>query len=194
MSLRKIQPLPPQDYLNLLFSYNSEIGVLRWVKNFNFEELLKRYNWSIRRCKVSQTKLSGEIAGHTFKSSSGAMSIQLRLDTKSYYVHRVIWKLVYGEDPEIVDHINGNSLDNRIINLRSVTNLENSRNSKKSRNNTSGITGVSYSKNTSKYEAYIWDNFLKINLGLFTDKEEARIAREKAECDLHYHKNHGRNN
>lgn len=193
MSLKKIQELPSQDYLKMLFSYDPDTGILKWADRLPIE-LLTKYNWSSRRYKRITTSCAGLEAGHEFKTTSGAMSRQLRLDYVSYYVHRIIWKLVYGEDPELIDHIDGDPLNNRLVNLRNVSNIENCKNSKLFCTNTSGYVGVSFNKVTNKHEAYIWENYKKINLGHFEDKEVAIQARKDAASDLNYHENHGRNN
>jgi hypothetical protein len=55
--------------------------------------------------------------------------VYLYVDGKQYAAHRIIWKLHTGEDPiEVIDHINGDKSDNRIVNLRDVSHLENARN------------------------------------------------------------------
>jgi len=70
----------------------------------------------------------------------------IKLDGAKYAVHRVVWAVVNGEWPEsIIDHINRDTTDNRIENLRIVTPLGNSKNKSRARNNTSGINGVDYS-------------------------------------------------
>lgn len=188
MSLKKINELPDYELLKLLFKYES--GKL--IRNKIDENLLHITGFTIRTLRKWNSTLAGLEAGHEFTTTSGARTKQVRINGKMYYAHRVIFKLCTGEEPDLIDHINGDSLDNRLENLRSVDNTTNSRNSKRNKNNTSGVTGVSWSKLLNKWEAYIWDNSVKINLGLFSDLNEAISVRKKAEQRLNYHENHGR--
>jgi len=113
---------------------------------------------------------------------------RVRFDGEPYQTHRIIWKLLYGEDPAEIDHINGNRSDNRITNLRSVCHYENMRNMKKMPSNSSGVTGVFWCKDRSKWGAFIG----KKNLGRFDRFEDAVAARKQAEEEYGYHPNHGR--
>ena len=80
-----------------------------------------------------------------------------------------------------VDHINGNTLDNRRQNLRICTNSANLRNGRIRTNNISGFTGVGFNKNRNKWEARIKVKYKQINLGRFDSKQMAIKARKKAE-------------
>ena len=80
-----------------------------------------------------------------------------------------------------VDHIDRNPLNNRKYNLRKATVFENNRNKRKNKLNTSGIIGVSWDKESLKWRSYINFNKKQIKLGRFTNKNDAIIARLKAE-------------
>lgn len=97
---------------------------------------------------------------------------------KRIYMHRVINNTPKGL---ITDHINRNTLDNRRENLRTVSRAGNQRNHKLFSHNTSGYNGVSWSKIMRKWEAYIWRDNKKINLGFFKNPGLAYSARLKGE-------------
>lgn len=119
--------------------------------------------------------------------------IYIRMSNKRYAAHRLLWKLYFNEEPNgQIDHIDGNKTNNKKENLRIVTNVENSRNAKMNSKNTSGVTGVSFCKKSNKWFASIRVNYIKKNLGLYKNKEDAIAARKNAEKEFLFHTNHGR--
>ena len=76
-----------------------------------------------------------------------------------------------------VDHINLNTLDNRLCNLRIVTHQQNQCNQPLQKNNTSGVSGVSYYPPRKKYRARIKIGQHDIHLGYFEVFEQAVQAR-----------------
>jgi hypothetical protein len=112
---------------------------------------------------------------------------------KLYKAHRLIFLYVYGRLPDNdIDHINGKPLDNRIENLRDVTQQENNKNKRKQSNNTSGHVGVYWHKRTEKWVARIWVDGVQKNLGRFNVLEDAVAARQAASIKHGFHDNHGR--
>jgi hypothetical protein len=94
---------------------------------------------------------------------------------KNYLLHRFIMRVTNGK--YYVDHINHDIIDNRKSNLRVVTPSQNNMNMPIRKNNTSGVKGVSWSKQKNKWHARI----MKKNLGFFDDIKEAEKARKEAE-------------
>jgi hypothetical protein len=85
---------------------------------------------------------------------------------------------------KVVDHINGNKLDNRKSNLRICTQQDNCRNRCVQSNNKSGYKGVSFNKEKQKYEACICIDKKTIHLGLFNSAIDAAIAYKNSETKL----------
>ena len=159
-----------------IFDYDSVSGDILWKKT--------RYKSRI-----------GKLAGNLNKGGYRELSVTAPGTNKKQrmYAHRVAWLLTHGKWPEKhIDHINGNKTDNRLVNLREVTNQENHKNMKRHAGNKSGSTGVYWSKATSKWQAYICIDGKQTYLGVYADLEEAIKAREDAEIMAKYHKNHGR--
>lgn len=91
-----------------------------------------------------------------------------------------------GEDPPaLVDHIDGDRLNNSWNNLRLANKSENMANRVPPKNNTSGFKGVSYSRSRRKYEVHIMKNRRRQFLGRFTTLSEAAAAYEVAALELH---------
>lgn len=94
------------------------------------------------------------------------------------YLHRHLLSAPKGME---VDHINGNTLDNRRSNLRVCTHRENIRNKKTPSHNKSGYKGVSYSARYKKYMVCIKMNGKTLHLGGFADpKEGYEVYKAKA--------------
>ena len=80
----------------------------------------------------------------------------------------------------VVDHINSNKLDNRLENLRLISNRENLILGKSLKNKTSKYTGVSFFKRDKKWRASIMINGKINNLGFFKDEYQAHLAYQNA--------------
>ena len=160
-----------QEYLKSLLDYNPETGKFIWrVNNKNY---------------VKSGSEAGWIDSYGYRV--------IGIDKKGYKGHRLAWLWYYGTLPEDqIDHINHNPDDNRIENLREVSNQENHKNLSRPRNNTSGHVGVHWCKKAKKWCASIQPNGKKIYLGYFKEKEDAIKTRKEAEAKYKFHKNHGR--
>lgn len=79
-----------------------------------------------------------------------------------------------------VDHINGNSLDDRKANLRPCTRVENMRNRWGSSKSRTGVKGVSWNPANRNWNAQIGLAGKKVHLGCFKTAEEAKRAYDDA--------------
>jgi hypothetical protein len=101
---------------------------------------------------------------------------------KSIRMHRVI--LGY-TGKLVVDHINGDSLDNRKKNLRICSHRDNIINSGMRKNNTSGFKGVTWREKNHRWVVTIQTGERQIEIGTFVDKIEAAIAYNDAAKKYH---------
>lgn len=169
-----------QDYLKSRLNYNPETGVFVW----------KRVAENNRFDKTWNTRFAGLEAG-CLRSSGGVNYMKIYIDGTPYQSHRLAWIYSYGEEPKCIDHINGNPLDNRLLNLRNVTQKTNARNQKMNKTNSSGFAGVSWCKNKKKWMAQIKVNQKTKFLGYFANISDAVKARVDAEVYFDFHPNHG---
>lgn len=108
------------------------------------------------------------------------------------YEHRIIWIWMTGEQPDTIDHIDGNGLNNKWSNLRSVKFSDNGKNQKKHVTNTSGYAGVSYRKDSGKWRARLMVDEKSISFGAFLTPEAANDARLQAINHYGFCHNHGK--
>lgn len=129
--------------------------------------------------KIWNTKTGYVLKGYKYKD--GYIGVALCIDGVLFrkLIHVLVAK-TFLENPKnkpCVDHINGDTSDNRLANLRYATIIENGRNRKMSSRNTSGIKGVSFDKKSGRWHARIQIDGIRVHLGLFKTKEEAQNAR-----------------
>ena len=123
-------------------------------------------------------RLAGSVAG--FLDSKGYM--QVGVLKRQYSAHRLAWLYIYGTWPKNqIDHINRNRSDNRIANLRDVTNQQNMCNAGDFSTNSSGRKGVYWDKRDSRWRACIVNKGRYLSLGYFGTQAEAVAARVAAE-------------
>ena len=130
------------------------------------------------RRESAGNRLAGSVAG----SLSSQGYIRVWVLKRHYMAHRLAWLYVYGTWPKHdIDHINRNRSDNRIANLRDVTNQQNMCNAGDFSTNTSGRKGVYWDKRDSRWRACIVNKGRYLSLGYFGTQAEAVAARVAAE-------------
>lgn len=121
-------------------------------------------------------------------SSKGHRYTRITISGKHHYAHRLAWVYVHGDAPTLhIDHINRDSTDNRLENLRQVNRSQNGQNAKLSSANSSGYRGVSIDKRRNKWVAYINLNRRKKHLGCFDNIADAARAYAIAAAKIHTH-------
>ncbi len=167
---------------------NSKLSLDRAKILFNYDPVNGKLYWSDFALSESKRRLKKD--GGLGSLARGYLD--LRVDRKLYKVHRLIWFIHYGEWPKNqIDHINGITTDNRICNLRDVTNQENQKNRGLGKNNTSGFLGVHKSKNSGKWFASVTINGVTKRKGPYKDKQKAIDERSRMSRENGFHENHG---
>lgn len=124
-------------------------------------EKINRYKWSLTK-------------GHIATKDK---------NNKTIYLHRYLLDVT--DKNVIVDHIDGNPLNNKRNNLRIGTQELNARNHGICSTNTSGVTGVTWDKQRSKWAAQIVYKNKNHHLGRFNDFDDAVKARKDAEIKFY---------
>ena len=104
----------------------------------------------------------------------------VKVDGKQILVHRIIYEMHHGPIPEgmQIDHSNGVRDDNRIENLRVVTNAENNQNRR-------DANGFHFNKRNGKFQAYIKLDGKQVHLGYHETPVDARAAYLRAKREYH---------
>lgn len=166
--------IPSQERLLALLEYDPTTGVIAW----------RRREWIDRRGRAKAFRHGGKIAGHQRRDGKRVLSV----DGHLLLAHRVIWKLVTGQEPDCIDHINGDCTDNRFHNLRNCSQADNNRNVARRSDNLSGHSGVRFRTERGCWIAVLAGKWI----GSFGTKEEALEARRKAQAAEGFTERHGK--
>lgn len=119
-----------------------------------------------------------EVSKYSWCLNKSGGYLVANIDKKVKRLHRFI--LGVANPKQLIDHINGNVLDNRKENLRLCDTKQNTRNCRISKNNTSGYPGVGITP-SGRWRSRITVDRKEIRLGTFDTFEDAKKARIEAE-------------
>lgn len=152
--------LPGIAYLHTVLRYDPKAGVLIW--------------------KISNPRYYGKVAGTPLVTGH----VQIGLDHVPYYAHRIIWKMMTGDDPKSeIDHKDTDPGNNRWLNLRRATHGQNTSNKGVRADSRTGLKGVTPHK--SGFISQIRYRGKNHYLGLFKTPEAAHAAYCEAAAKLH---------
>jgi len=138
-----------------------------------------RFIWKVNRKGVKKGTTAGYVCAHGYR--------KIMIERKKYKASRLAFLYMTGKFPrKEVDHRNRIKEDDAWDNLRDVSHSINGRNISLRIDNSSGTTGVSWSKYFKKWHTRITIENRHIFLGYFKDKSEAIQVRKEAEKEYGY--------
>jgi len=162
LNYMKSKPEHDIKYINYIYekiSYNKVDGTLIWKNS-------------------AHKRVTGKICGNIYLGY-----IRVSILNKLIRAHRIVWLFENGTFPtKHLDHINGNTTDNRISNLREVSQRQNNANRIRHRNGY--LVGTAFAKRENKWRADISINQTQHSLGYFNTMEEAHEAYKKALAEI----------
>lgn len=155
-----------QGHLKSIIEYRPDTGVFYWIDPPKYHP-----------------RMMGKEAGCIVKSRGPKQYLKIRIGGTPYFAARLAWLYMRGSFPyPMVDHIDGDSLNNKWDNLREVTALQNAQNRKGTRKKTDLPMGIREMPSGS-FQARLRVNKTTIYLGTYATTQEAEKiyieAREK---------------
>ncbi|MDD5375277.1 HNH endonuclease signature motif containing protein [Acidithiobacillus sp.] len=155
----------------------TDLTAARLREILNYDPQTGVFTWKAR---LATHVHAGDIAG-----SFNRGYLEIGIGGKAYAGHRLAWLYEFGCWPtKNIDHIDGNPGNNRICNLRDVSQSGNMQNLRRAQSNsTHGILGIS--KNGTNWAAQITAGGVKHYLGTYATQELAREAYLLAKRQIH---------
>lgn len=156
-------------------------------KVLKYDALTGHLTWISKSC--NKRIVIGSRAGSLHKASGYR---HITLYGTNYGEHIICFFLHHRRWPEgHVDHDNHIRDDNRAVNLKEVTFIQNMRNRAESRASATGNQGIWYCKRRERYVAEITMNRKKVWQRTFKTMTEAATVRAEKLLELGFHENHG---
>jgi len=140
-----------------------------------------------REAVIDAEDINAVICGNwTASSHKNTTYAYRRPKIQGHQIVMTMHRQILGSDGGLmIDHIDGNGLNNRRSNLRFATASQNACNSKRRNTNTSKFKGVCWSKAAGKWMAQIVVEGKNKYLGLFITPDDAHTAYEVASREIH---------
>ena len=145
-----------------LFDYNPDTGILT-------NKITRNYN----------SKAGDEVGYFVYEYLTAT------IDGNPYPVHRICFLHYHGYLPELLDHKDTDTTNNRILNLRECTRSQNGYNQTIRKNSKSGVKGVTWHSRDKIWSAQIRVNNKSVYLGVFKNAEDAKKVVEVARLKYH---------
>lgn len=133
---------------------------------------------------LNQWKWYPKKHGNTFYAIRNGYSKKREGGDGSYSVKLIHTLILPPKTGVIIDHIDGNGLNNSRSNLRYATHQQNVQNKTKRKNSLTGYKGVIFIKHRNKFEARIFHNKKSVFLGQYDTAQEASEAYKKAAIEF----------
>lgn len=182
------KPLPTPEELRQLLRYDPDTGRLFWKErgpewftpswNVTAEGQAKCWNARWAGTEALTLEKNGYLYGPV-------LGVKMYAQRVAFAIHNGRWPV--GQ----VDHDDRDRKNNRPLNLLDSTPLENMKNMGMSKRNSSGVTGVVWSKAMGKWRATIREDYSFLHLGYFDKIEDAAETRRAAQARLGYSDTHG---
>ncbi len=146
-------------------------AIARFVR---YEPETGEFFWAVTR---GSNAMAGSRAGSVWTSPRGEKRYVIRFGRRGYQGNRVAYLIMTGKWPDhLVDHEDGDTLNNRWANLREAAHHQNAANARVRKDNRLGLKGVSFHKGKGKFIARIQVEKSRLTLGAFETAEAAYAA------------------
>ena len=166
--MNEFKPLPSQEYLRSCFRYDPATGRLTWLWR---ADIPARINNRLAGCDAGSSK------------TTRGRYVRVKLGQTHFAAHRIIFKMMTGRDPDVIDHINRDGTDNRWANMRESTMAQNACNRRTP--DRPLPRGVTKYRGYPFYRADIQAEGINKYLGRYRTVAEADAAYRQAARSLH---------